>query len=275
MQEKIDGRFMCISNLHSVVVARNKLGHKVKMPLFLQDFLNELPGTGWKIYGELVKDKYYVFEIAHSDLELFEGNFCQDLELFNVIVDTMGRSDIKVLIPIREIAEKIARFVVMMDSDCEGVVFTWLGPGESALVRNKFKFYKTVDAIVIGKNVDGKQACELGVFDDGKLVSIGKVGVSRNIIKKMTPTQVVEVRYRKLSGAGKLIEPTFIRRRNDKLAIDCSYNQFIVDRIWQEEALVSSYYRDRLRDMDIDFDVFWELINRNEDSEMNKGEISL
>jgi hypothetical protein len=109
----------------------------------------------------------------------------------------------------------------------------------------KYKFYQTVDCVVTGFMMDGKEAIELSVLrPDGDLQPIGKAKLDKAQQDGLPFHSVVEVRHRGLSKpleeGGRLIEPVFQRRRPDKPGYQCDGSELRVrgqrDTSWSEAA---------------------------------------
>ena len=119
--------------------------------------------------------------------------------------------------------------------------------GEGVVVKNpdstygqpnswlKLKRFDTVDCFII----DYEQTQEMkksgiprswwvGVYDDGRVLNLGKVGSS---VEKVDPRQVkkgsvVEIRFQELTRDKKLRAPFILRIRHDKTPEECLFSQF-------------------------------------------------
>lgn len=109
-------------------------------------------------------------------------------------------------------------------------------PGERVKHSLKYKFTDTADVIIIGKNSGesknskrggDKINYELGVYDTtihpNEVIHVGNCsGIGKD---DCAVGDVAEVKYLYRGAGGKLVQPTLIRRRDDKLAHECTVEQ--------------------------------------------------
>ncbi len=239
MQEKLDGvRLRCGIHFIDGVWARNNL-HYVSVPDAVADFLESLNEREWLFDGELIGREYHIFDMIIAPHGRSMGRtFMERHMMLKAIVDHLGSPRINVVPLATSPSAKLVKILELRGNGAEGVVFH---DNPSGLIRPntdgrrvpmKFKFYQSADCVVIRKSIDGKRVCEIGVFDGvGGLVSVGKVKVEYKDIQRLKGLDpVIEVRYRQLSDARRLIEPVFQRIRTDKLAYNCTMDQLIAPR---------------------------------------------
>jgi hypothetical protein len=138
---------------------------------------------------------------------------------------------------------KLAKIQRLHDEKAEGFVLKNLSAVYKqgrAGQHHAVKFWKTVDCFVIELNNrhtskgDVRDSCDIGVLDaNGNVVRVG----SSSLIGKpnVVPGEVVEIKCLYSSPEFHLIQPTILRRRDDKLAKDCGLNQVIeiVNKNWR------------------------------------------
>jgi len=138
---------------------------------------------------------------------------------------------------------KLSEIERLHNAKAEGCVFKNLDAvykqGRAAQ-HHALKFWKTVDCVVLelnnkpGKHGIMRDSCDLGVVDEGgKLVNVGSSSLIGK--PKVVPGEVVEVKCLYSSPSLRLVQPTIIRRRDDKLAKDCGVSQVreIINKNWR------------------------------------------
>lgn len=247
MQEKLDGRRLILKKDRGVMFLNKRL-QTTAGPDWLKSAAEELTGDGWILDGELYQDQYHIFELVQAPDQRVELKaFDQRLSMLQAIVHAWDHPKIHVVQTWFNTKEKFASLLQLRNLGAEGVVFrsrrhrrTYQG------VAYKFKFYETVDCYVSRKMVDKKQAVACAVvaepppvqptFDDAitepTTYFIGNCGVPERIQRDWPDYQVIEVRHRglskPLSQGGRMVEPIFIRTRDDKPAYECTADQLRV-----------------------------------------------
>jgi len=278
MQQKIDGRRLILVKNKAKLQAFNKAQDEIEIPEFLIPFAEKLPAAPWTIDGEIKDKQYHIFDLVNGPDPSVRGkNYAARLMAMRMLVDAMGFSNIFTMITWIDPSEKLAHILRLREGGAEGVVFRPVTGETAHSVMNrayKHKFYKSVDAVVIQKTIDGRRVCEIGVLDGHRifdeksttdetrssLVSIGKVKIEYEVIKKMKVDQVVEVRYRSFSKSGRLIEPVFLRLRDDKKAYRCTMDQLVDNTVWVEKDLLT---RQTFEDIGADYDTVLRMITED------------
>lgn len=124
----------------------------------------------------------------------------------------------------------------MVESGGEGFVVKRLDrqyQGGRVSHWRKIKWVSTADVIVTETRRQGKDSIGMGLFRDGKLVSVGACNMQGKVdrMNALVPGDVVEVRYLYSLGATngfKLVQPEFLGKRDDKDALDCTVDQLRV-----------------------------------------------
>lgn len=230
MQEKIDGRRLMVLKSEHGVVGYNKKYEAIDMPGWIYDTMAVLPGHPWVFDGELTDKGYHVFDLVDAPGDRASGRtFDERILMLSALIGSLGQDRLHSVSLWFEPKDKLMELLRLKNEDAEGVVFR---PRNSSpfyvSTLYKYKFYGTVDAIASELLVDGRRTVELELLRDHEYVSIGRCKVDYDIQEKMKPNTVVEIRYRKVSEAGRLIEPVFQRIRYDKRAYECTYDQLAI-----------------------------------------------
>jgi bifunctional non-homologous end joining protein LigD len=122
----------------------------------------------------------------------------------------------------------------LQDSKAEGIVFKKMSAAYlqgKAHQHFKLKFWKMLDCFVIEKNRDGKDAVELAVYKSGEVYRIcGASLIGKEREGKINVGDVVEIKYLYATSTWQAVQPTILRKRDDKLPIECMIEQMIVNR---------------------------------------------
>lgn len=236
MQPKIDGCRLIIAKSTQGISCYNKRLEPAAAPKWLLDAVATLPEGSWTFDGELTDTGYHIFDITampgtegHEELPFDERQL-----MLMVVMKGWRHPKIHRVETWFDPHEKFMHLLHLRKAGAEGVV---LRPRESSPHFRgqvyKYKFYQSVDAIVTGLRVDGKEAITVAVLHKGREVNIGKAKVDLQTQDSMsTFTTVVEIRHRGLSrhieDNGKMIEPVFMRVRYDKRPYSCSSDQLQV-----------------------------------------------
>ena len=228
MQQKLDGRRM-IAVKTDKVRAYNKEHNPFNMPTLVERTLMELPGEPWLFDGELCGTDYHIFDVCEVHSQgMKRWDFDQRQLVLSSVMAQWSPEHLHKVQTWYEPKEKLFALLQLRNMRKEGVIFrprTYSAYFKGAV--HKFKFYNTVDCIVMNRRVEGKRAIEIAVLDDGDYHNLGKVKCEFDLQDKMSTSQVVEVRYRKLSESGKLVEPVLVRLRDDKRAYLCTAEQLM------------------------------------------------
>lgn len=226
MQEKFDGRRLMIKKQGEEVIGINRKGLFVDLPENIVAQLCSL-NHNFVIDGELVGDKYYVFDIIEHNGRANNSDYeCRIQDVHNLKKESATRrfwEDISVVETARDIKEKTELFNKLKKKQAEGVVFkdrrSMYKPGRpnSGGPQLKFKFYSTASVEVIG--INDKRSVQIAVLDNNVLVDVGNVTIPPN---KKIPKKgdIVEVRYLNYQLGGSLYQPVYLNVRDDIDAAD-------------------------------------------------------
>lgn len=247
-------------------VASNRRGEAVSVTPALSSVVERLAGMKIKgepvpslcLDGEELLGTYYVFDLhmlggrvfnqrqAHSEAVPFRSR-CEVLhELAAAHRRThkgMDKQPVIRFIPVaRTMPEKRTLFERLARDRGEGVVFkhreSLLHPGRPDAGGDlfKFKFQTTLDCILSVTDDQRRFRCEL--FHEGRLQCVGYVssGIKPSQYNELAregsnATRVGEVRALYASGTieerGQLVQPVFLRFRNDKAPEECTGAQLV------------------------------------------------
>lgn len=231
MQEKIDGRRLIIAKTTHGVSMYNKRYQSAMAPRWLFEAVAALPDGPWVFDGELTDDGYYIFDITTMPMTDCKTMAFDERQIaLRVVMRNWDHPNIHQVQTWLEPDEKFMRLMAVRRGGGEGVIFRprEVSPYFQGQIY-KYKFYQTVDAVPLQLRVEGKQAVTVGVLHEGDFVPIGNVKVEDRVQSVLrTFTSVVEIRHRGLSGpvgTGRMIEPVFLRMRDDKQAYGCTSEQ--------------------------------------------------
>ena len=220
IQEKMDGvRFMIEAEVlpfGSEFKGYNRTGKDCKVPKFIIDDF-ELLNLEEKVFldGELIGDKFYVFDILQlGDKDLREIGFGKRYEILKSLKLNSDYINTVEAYGVRSTKQKL------FDS-CktkEGVVFKnkkapyHIGRPASGGDYLKFKFCDTCTCMVI--KVGNKRSVGIGLTNGKDIVEIGNVTIPVNFEMPDVGNKV-EVKYLYAHKGGSLIQPVYLGERDD------------------------------------------------------------
>lgn len=137
----------------------------------------------------------------------------------------------RVLPTARTTEEKLALYKECRANNYEGVMVKdkngMYYPGRRTDKVLKAKFEETIDCVVDEVNRQGKRSVGISLYEGGKLVSVGACTVLNDKKRNaLSVGDVIEVKYLyAVEGSRKLVQPAFIKKRDDKRAEDCDFDQ--------------------------------------------------
>lgn len=222
MQEKFDGHRRIIKLENKVVTSINKKGLEVLSPECVCKPIEAL-GYDITVDGELIGDKYYIFDILNH-----KG---QDVRMKSAKgrYELLKSTNLNNVVPAYfTVKEKTEAFKLMepQEKKKEGVVFK---KNDSAYVSGrpnsggnqlKLKFYATDTFEVASHNKTKRSVNVVSYKEDGKAYDMGKI-----TIPETTPLPLVgafiEIRYLYCNEGGKLFQTTYLCVRDDQDRTDC------------------------------------------------------
>ncbi len=152
-------------------------------------------------------------------LDLIAPTLTQKLETFRVLPTCKTKQEKLALF-----AEcKTNHYEGVMVKDSNGLYF----PGRRSDSVLKAKFVETIDVVVDEVNRLGKKSIGISLYENGELVSVGACTVLNDKKRNaLNVGDVVEIEYLyAVDGSRKLVQPAFLKKRDDKAATDCDFDQ--------------------------------------------------
>ncbi len=233
MQEKIDGERLTITIDNQGIRGFNKRGEQAALSPWLFEQMKHLPERPWKFDGEYCGSSYVIFDLMQTPRAgLSEKPFVERIQMLDMMIEAWGIHKIQAVRTWTEPREKLKGYMQVAVENGEGLVFRPKDANahyEGQIYKHKFR--NSVDAVVLGKT-EGKGSVEVGVYDGDDMHSLGKVTGDAEV------GSVVEVSYRRLSASRKMIEPVFVRVRQDKFPFSCTMEQLEQGKHLQDAALI-------------------------------------
>jgi bifunctional non-homologous end joining protein LigD len=232
-QEKHNGERRLVTKYEGVIRDYNRDGTPGKgLPKALVNSLLKHPLEQFEIEVELVGSTIYVFDaLMLAGTSLRNQPYEVREHCCHVTFDKFNRSIIPVTTA-RTREDKIRLILHLMDTQAEGVCLKNMKATYREGRANqhfKFKFWKSLDAIVIGPSPEGKDSVRVGVFND-KGVLIDICGVSLSGKFRVKPGDVVEVKYLYATATYNVVQPSLLRKRDDKSPMECTTAQMVINK---------------------------------------------
>jgi ATP-dependent DNA ligase len=232
MEQKLDGHRLLLrspdqgESLTAITRGGTPYSHRLPLPLTRARF----PKGEWVLDGELVDGTYWAFDLliaAGQDLTKLP-QVTRRIWLVNALATF--RHPFKVVPQAESTDDKIRLAERSLSENFEGLVLKRADATYRYNQRSnlwlKVKFTHTVDVIAMAVRDDGKESVRLGAYTDGELVEIGRASLlGKEKARAITPGMVVEVKYLNLGNAGRLVQPTVLRVRDDKAPQECTTDQ--------------------------------------------------
>jgi bifunctional non-homologous end joining protein LigD len=227
-QPKFDGVRFMLHKKDKTLRAYNRRGLNCNIPTVIWND-SEKHDKDFLLDGELVGEKYYVFDILEYDGEKLE-NFTlverlKYLDKFKSFSESVCLTD-----SYYTKQEKEEFYKKSFEKNEEGVVFKeksakyYIGRPSSGGSYVKYKFYATCSCFVTEIN-EGKRSVKLGLLNGRKLIDCGKVTIPVNYDVPEVGA-IVEIRYLyAYKQSGNLYQPTYLGMRQDIQDSDCQKSQ--------------------------------------------------
>lgn len=225
MQQKMNGeRRPILVSKNSAVVGFNRTGGVIAIPLDIEQFFSQSRTSGYSFDGEMVGDKYYIFDLMDADSLRPVSFASRMMRLETMFIEAQAASPNENVILVKsykDAASKRAAFIEIESSFQEGVVFKLsssmyvVGRPNSGGDQLRYKFWASATVRVTGGR-DGKRSVSISVRSlTSNQVDVGNVTVPANqAIPEID--QFIEVRYQYYFSEGSLFQPTLIGLRPDK-----------------------------------------------------------
>lgn len=223
MSQKLDGHRMIVQT--GPLRCYTRQGHEREIPASVRDALGGIESE-WIFDGELLDKTYHCFDIlstSKGDIRKWEWHQRQA-----ILAAALKDKPIHVVKQYMGTDAKTEFFERCKEEQVEGVVFARIdGKYQSGRSTNtvKYKFFKTVDCVVIDKRVGDRDNLMLGVYKDEEMVEVGKVSALTGDGPRAEVGDVVTVTILYTTKSGKLYLPTKARRRSDKQPSECLFEQ--------------------------------------------------
>jgi bifunctional non-homologous end joining protein LigD len=227
-QPKFDGVRFMLHKKDGRIRAYNRRGINCNIPTVIWND-TEKYNKDFLLDGELVGEKYYIFDILEHD-----GKNLEDLtvlERLNQLNDFKSFSEYFHLTDSYcSKQEKNNFYKKSLENNEEGIVFKkktakyYVGRPASGGSYVKYKFYATCSCFVTEIN-EGKRSVKIGLLNGRKLIDCGKVTIPVNHDVPEVGS-IVEVRYLyAYKQSGNLYQPTYLGMRQDIQDTDCQKSQ--------------------------------------------------
>jgi len=257
ISQKVDGKRIVVLCGDNDMKIFNRKGEEIdgKFPEALRDDLARL-GHGYLLDGELVGEKYVVFDLIHSPENLGitpDSMFRKRYEMLELVFGFWEPTQVNILPfiwvdpmvldliddplnPFESIPDpkplqlkKKQYFDQLYKTGAEGAIFRSVeslykfGQRSSGLL--KWKFWKTADCIAYNPGREGKRSVSVALLEDGSPVDVGAVTVTESVLASIEPGTVLEVKYLYATDSRRLYQPSLLRVRDDKSPNECVISQ--------------------------------------------------
>lgn len=227
-QQKIDGIRIIVELINDQVTAYNRSGIEVKLASTISDELIRL-GMNLILDGELVKDKYYVFDLLNDQVDIRDLPLIDRFnKLFNYFKDFTSKR-VTLVNLIEGYPQKLEFFDTLKITNAEGIVFKHKNSpyeaGRPNSFGNQLKFKFVTSASVIVTRLNDKQSVSIALKDGDKVVDVGNVRIPPNAIYPK-PNDIIEVQYLyAFKDTSKLFQPVYLSQRIDVNSDECNIEQ--------------------------------------------------
>lgn len=191
----------------------------------------------WVLDGELLDDGVlWLFDAPLTPCTTFADPFRTRRRALEIVADTLGwtaiDSRVRVVPQAVGAEAKQALWQAVLANGKEGICLkhadrpyrTVAGGRTKDVIKVKRTY--TVDAVVTATRVGGKDSGEVALYRNGVLVPVGKCTMGPD---DAAVGDVIEVRFLYVNDltAPRLYQPVMMRRRPDKAAADCLFDQLL------------------------------------------------
>lgn len=222
LQEKRDGRRLQIRKNAAGITGLNRRGLPVALSKAVLEACERINLSSFLFDGEGEGDLFVAFDLLEANgLDLSDKPYGYRFEALKSVLPLSA----DVLRAVDTWTDTTGKLTAMRDltARAEGVVFKLRSaayrPGRNGS-HFKFKFVKTLSAVVCALREDGKNSAEIAVFDEfreiskaGGWVPVGKV--SLNGKPDVRIGDIVEAKYLYCTAGHRLYQPGFVMVRDD------------------------------------------------------------
>ena len=245
MEQKLDGHRLLLRSpgmdMAPTALTRNGTLYSRKLSKAIMDF--RFPEGDWALDGELigtvvnghtVSSTFWVFDLPIAPIitpgggwELWQRRAALEALLANI------DHPFKLVPQARTKNEKIALTQQSLANNFEGLVLKKRDSPYRSGGRTpewlKVKYVVTADCVVLDVRDDGKESVRLGMWSESladnphaQLLEVGRSSlIGKEKAGSIKKGDVIEVRYLYAGANGRLYQPTILRKRHDKHAVEC------------------------------------------------------
>ena len=231
MQVKVDGHYCQIQKLKDGTYRRfNKLGGAVSaIPSEVIADMAKFKAKTFFLCGELIGTSLIVFDLYELNGHILAND--PYTHRFNELEGLIlaGSRFVTIVANWRTTREKFLGMKALCDNRCEGAVFKLAAAryraGDSRQ-HTKFKFVKSLSAVVVRKGDKGHNSATIGLYDENRcMVEVGHC--SLNGKESVEIGEVLEVRYLYGSADRRLVQARMKCVRADVPPKKCTMDQII------------------------------------------------
>ena len=237
LQKKNNGEFRQIQKLEDgTFIGYNKLGLIVNsLPAEVVADLKQVKAKTFFMAGELVGNRW----IGENLLELNGKNvgklsYAKRFTMLESLILAKARH-LTITATWKTLDEKLQGRKALERTRAEGEVYKLISAtyhAGASRQHKKFKYVKTLSAIVIGKGFKGHNSATLGLYDHGKMIEVGRA--SLNGKQDVVIGSVVEVRYLYGTEGRRLYQPRLPKGKK-AIRTDVDPKKCTVDQIIYHE----------------------------------------
>jgi len=240
-EQKIDGHRVLIHVLDGQIMVLGRGGqasqHGARFTQPHYKDITRLPNC--VIDGELISDIFWVFDLPHYEdgSITIDSPYVDRREALERLFAAWSPNDAYRLLPTAKTGfEKSKLALECFKAGGEGLMLKNLTgsykPGGRVNTVLKAKFVKTADVIVTAVGTSGKENYVLSVYQDDKLVEVGRCSSIGKAVVEVG--NVIEVKYLNLAANDRLYQPRMVKVRTDKQPHECLWSQFDHARVNKE-----------------------------------------
>lgn len=239
-QQKVDGQRILVTVTDGQVAFLNRQGvaKQTNVTSALRAEFERFHIGEWCFDGEMLDGTYWLFDMPRAGEHVSPDDpLAVRLSVLDGLIDQGIFTDSPVLqvLPRAETTdEKIALRDRVRAANGEGLMLKSLNGRYEAGLRSrhllKYKFVHTVDCVVLAVDTNGKENLTLGLFKPGvkDAVVVGDcTGRAGDGSAAFTVGDVAEVKYLYMGAGGRLYQPTYPIKRDDKGPEECTWDQVV------------------------------------------------
>jgi bifunctional non-homologous end joining protein LigD len=235
-QEKHNGHRRVLVKEGEVVYSLNKEGEMNTVPAWLSRATRALPYHNLILDGELCASTFFAFDLLALDGVMFASETFK--KRHKELTNKLGLKQASIVVSKLVVGEvNKAKFIQKaINENAEGIIFRRLDApyrqGNSG-VHKKLKFWKTLDAIVMGPDKVGKDSVAIGVYNKNGVIQRIAACSMHGKKQKAAKGNVIEVKYLYGTRSLHIVQPGFLYIRTDKRPEQCTVDQIEINKDMQ------------------------------------------